>query len=51
MDKSRGYGKAYLPPKKFLRAYPGKVYETPVRTSEARDRCNGQLGCSLLVED
>jgi hypothetical protein len=51
MDKKRGYGRAYLPPKKFLRAYPGKVYETPVRTSEARDRCNGQLGCSVLVDD
>jgi len=50
-DKSRGYGKAYIPPKMFLRKYPGNVYETPVTTFEARERCDGQLGCSLLIEE
>lgn len=50
-DKSRGFGKAYLPPAKFLRKYKGTVYETPVSTFEARERCEGQLGCSLLIEE
>lgn len=51
MDKSRGYGKAYLPPAKFLRKYAGTVHETPVSTSEARARCGGSLGCSLLIQE
>lgn len=44
-DKARGYGKAYLPPKRFLHAFNGHVEESSVSTSEARDRCEGELGC------
>lgn len=50
-DKSRGPGKAYLPPKKYLKKYRGKVYETPVSSYEARQRCEGQLGCRRFVVD
>lgn len=51
LDKSRGFGKAYVPPRRFLTAFKGPVYETPVSTFEARARCDGQLGCSLLIEE
>lgn len=51
LDKSRGYGKAYLPPKRFLHKFRGNVYETPVTEFEARARCRGMLGCWLIIEE
>lgn len=43
-----GY-QAYVPPKKFK--FKGELIETSVSTSEARARCNGQLGCSTMITE
>lgn len=51
LDSQRGFGKAYLPPRNLVHAFKGKVYEQSVSTSEARDRCDGMLGCSRVFED
>ena len=45
------YNKAYVPPKKYLRKYPGEVDEVSVSSYEARQRCDGQLGCRKLVNE
>lgn len=45
------HNKAFVPHKKFLRKYRGNVYETPVTTFEARARCEGQLGCTRMIQE
>lgn len=51
LDKSRGFGKAYVPPKKFLRPFAGKLYEHPMSTKDAKASCDGMLGCSELNDE
>lgn len=50
-DKSRGFEKAYIPPKSFLRHFPGKVWEHSLSTKDVRASCSGMLGCSDILTD
>lgn len=50
-DKARGFEKAYIPPRSFLRKFPGKVYEHSLSTRDARASCSGMLGCSDILSD
>jgi hypothetical protein len=50
-DMARGYGKAYIPPKSFLRKFAGAVYENAVSTADARELCEGSLGCSVTFDE
>jgi hypothetical protein len=43
--------KAYVPPRRFLAKFAGKVYENPVSSRDARGMCDGDLGCTRLFKE